>query len=221
MRVTTQPTIMGFGDLQIVNGEYRAYGQELLIRSGEVQFNGPLSRPLLFIEAIRDPQLTENDVIAGLVIDGVATQPNIRLFSEPAMDQSQNLTYLLTGRGDMGGSGVDNNAFAGLLIGLGVSNSGGLTGAMGDALGINDLQLTSRGSGKDTQVALTGSIGQNLTLEYGVGLESIPEVKLRYTLLPKLFVEATSGLEQSLMLYYEFAVGEIRQTQAATAERSE
>lgn len=212
MRLSTQPTVMGFGDLQIVNGEYRAYGQELLIRAGEIQFNGPLSQPMLFVEAIRDPQLTEDSVIAGIVIDGLASQPNIRLFSEPSMDQSQNLAYLLSGRGNIGGSEVDKNAFAGLLVGFGVSNSGGLAGRMGEALGINDLQLETKGGGGDTQVAVSGTIAPNLTLEYGVGVfESVSEVKLRYALLPKLYVEATSGLEQSLVLYYEFAVGEVKQ----------
>ena len=217
LQLTTQPSVMGFGDLQILNGEYRAYGQELIIRAGEVQFNGPFSQPLLFIEAIRDPQLTEDGVIAGIVIDGTANQPNIRLFSEPAMNQSANLAYLLSGRGNVGGSEADNNAFASLLVGFGVSNSEGLTGGMGEALGISDLQLAARGSGSDTQVAVSGTIAPNLTLEYGVGVfDSASEVKLRYKLAPKLFIEATSGLHRSLILFYEFAVGEVRQVSPTT-----
>jgi translocation and assembly module TamB len=210
LRLATQPSPMGFGDLQILNGQYRAYGQELLIRTGEVQFNGPFSQPILFIEAIRDPDLTEDNVIAGIVIDGIANKPNIRLFSEPDMDQGASLAYLLSGKGDVGGSEVDNNAFAGLLVGFGVSNSDGLTGNMGKALGIDDLQLDARGSGKNTQVAVSGTIAPNLTLEYGVGVfDSVSEVKLRYKLMPKLYVEAISGLEHSLLIFYEFSVGEI------------
>ena len=218
MRLTTQPMLMSFGDLQIVDGKYRAYGQELLIRTGEVQFNGPLSQPLLFVEAIRDPKQTEDNVVAGMLIDGIATQPNIRLFAEPSMDQRENLSYLLSGRGNIGNSEIDSDDFSGLLVGFGVSSSDRLTGSMGEALGIEDLQLAAKGSGKNTQVAVSGTIMPNLTLEYGVGVfESVSEVTLRYKLLDKLYVEAISSLDQSLMLYYEFAVGDVTsKTNSAT-----
>ena len=61
LQIKNQPSLSGFGTLSIGDGEYRAYGQELLIRTGEIQFNGPLSQPLLYVEAIRDPHLTEDN----------------------------------------------------------------------------------------------------------------------------------------------------------------
>ncbi|PTT98814.1 DUF490 domain-containing protein, partial [Pseudomonas sp. HMWF031] len=87
IRVNTQPALVGYGDLQILNGRYNAYGQQLIIQTGEVQFNGPIDQPLLLVEAIRDPAKTDDDVIAGIRIDGAADSPSINLFSEPAMDQ--------------------------------------------------------------------------------------------------------------------------------------
>ncbi|MCP3429911.1 translocation/assembly module TamB domain-containing protein, partial [Opacimonas viscosa] len=81
IKVQTQPALTGFGDLQILNGRYEVYGQNLIIRTGEVQFNGPIDQPMLLVEAIRDPELTEDDVIAGVRIEGPASQPSVNLFS--------------------------------------------------------------------------------------------------------------------------------------------
>ncbi|WP_100657930.1 translocation/assembly module TamB domain-containing protein [Alteromonas flava] len=223
LRVTNQPSLSAFGDLQIVDGEYRAYGQELLIRTGDLQFNGAFSQPLLYIEAIRDPDLTEDGVIAGIRIDGLANQPNIQLFSEPTLDQSQTLAYLLSGRGNIG-SGDSNNAnYASLLFGLGVSNSESLTNRLGNALGIDDLRLQSKGSDKNTQFSVSGKLNEDLTVEYGVNLDSVSEVTLRYQLLPRLYLEAVSSLYESIFVYYRFSRGEVvrRTTKAAEEANSD
>lgn len=200
--------VTAFGDLQIVNGEYRAYGQELLIRTGELQFNGPLSQPLLFIEAIRDPELTEDNVTAGIRIDGVASQPNIELFSEPGLDQAQTLAYLLFGSGSLGADESSDPNYTGLLFGLGVSNSGGITSSLGEALGVDNLRLQTKGSDDDTKVTVSGQLSKKLTVEYGVGVfNSESEVTLRYQLMPKLFVEAVKGFYDSILVYYRFSSG--------------
>lgn len=57
---------MIYGEVNIAKGSYyRALGQELLIRKGQILFNGPAEQPYLSIEAIRDPDNVEDDVIAG------------------------------------------------------------------------------------------------------------------------------------------------------------
>ncbi|MDM7862235.1 translocation/assembly module TamB domain-containing protein [Alteromonas sp. ASW11-36] len=220
IKLANQPTLSAFGDLQIVNGEYRAYGQELLIRTGELQFNGPLSQPLLFIEAIRDPELTEDGVTAGIRIDGIASQPNIELFSEPGLDQAQTLAYLLFGSGSLGADQGSDPNYNGLLVGLGVSNSEGITSSLGEALGIDNLRLRTKGSDDETQVTVSGKLSQSLTVEYGVGIfNSESEVTLRYQIMPKLFLEAVSGFYESILLYYRFSsgyVGNQRETDEKT-----
>ncbi|WP_100642598.1 translocation/assembly module TamB domain-containing protein [Alteromonas facilis] len=210
LHILNQPTLSAFGDLQIIEGEYRAYGQELLIRAGDLQFNGPISQPLLYIEAIRDPQLTEDSVIAGIRIDGLASQPNVQLFSEPTLDQSQMLAYLLSGRGNINNTDASDNDYTSLLYGLGVSNSESLTSNLGNALGIDDLRLQAKGSGDNTQLTVSGKLGKDLTVEYGVGVfDSVTEVTLRYQLIPKLYLEAVSSLYESIFIYYRFSRGEV------------
>ncbi len=214
IKVQTQPALTGFGDLQILNGRYEAYGQNLIIRTGEVQFNGPLDQPMLLVEAIRDPELTEDEVIAGVRIEGPATQPSVNLFSEPTMDQAQNLAYLLSGSGGLGGSNseMDQNAYASLLIGFGLSSSEGLTSGVGEALGIEDLTVSTTGQGDNTKLAISGKIAPNLTVRYGVGMFSNEdsggqEVALRYQIMNNLYLEVVRSLHTAVDLYYQFTLG--------------
>ncbi len=195
IKVQTQPALTGFGDLQILNGRYEAYGQNLIIRTGEVQFNGPIDQPMLLVEAIRDPELTEDDVIAGVRI-------------------AQNLAYLLSGSGGLGGSNseMDQNAYASLLIGFGLSSSEGLTSGVGEALGIEDLTVSTTGQGDNTKLAISGKIAPNLTVRYGVGMFSSEdsggqEVALRYQIMNNLYLEVVRSLHTAVDLYYQFTLG--------------
>lgn len=234
IRVNTQPALVGYGDLQILNGRYSAYGQQLIIQTGEVQFNGPIDQPLLLVEAIRDPTKTDDDVIAGIRIDGAADSPSINLFSEPAMDQQGVLSYLLTGSGP--NSGTQDPNYAALLLGFGLSNTKTLTGQVGSALGIDDFSLSTN----ENMLSVTGQINERLSVEYNVdvGLSNNdanstlrrrqlpPDLALKYQLLPSLYLEAiqTTLEDQSefaLDLYYEFFLGDNRTRRNSDEDDSE
>jgi translocation and assembly module TamB len=47
------------GQINIPEGRFHAYGQDLIVRKGELLFSGPPDQPLLNIEAIRNPDATE------------------------------------------------------------------------------------------------------------------------------------------------------------------
>src|SRR5690554_4670406 len=92
------------GDLNILDGRFRGYGQRLELRRAQILFAGPLSKPYLDIEAIR----RVDDVIAGLRLTGQAEAPVSEVFSEPAMAQEQALAYLILGR-PLGADTGDSN----------------------------------------------------------------------------------------------------------------
>ena len=221
IQVNTQPALIGYGDLQILNGRYNAYGQQLIIQTGEVQFNGPIDQPLLLVEAIRDPDKTNDNVIAGIRIDGAADSPSINLFSEPTMDQQNVLSYLLTGQGPNSDSEDPN--YAALLVGFGLSNTKTLTGQVGKVLGIDEFTLSTN----ENKLSVTGQINDRLSAQYNVDVglsnndtsstlrrrQDPPDLSLKYRLLPRLFLEAiqTTIEDQSefaIDLYYEFFLGE-------------
>jgi translocation and assembly module TamB len=198
------------GELNLVNGRYKAYGQDLLIRQGEVQFSGPIDSPYLNIEAIRDPLKTADNVIAGLRIEGNAEQPGVSVFSEPPMEQPEALSYLLRGLPIAGQGDTSNDAMlANALIGFGLGKSENKVSNIGRSLGVEDLAIDTSGQGDETKLSVSGYIAPGVQLRYGVGVfDSAAEVALRYQLMPKLYLEAVSGLENALDIYYQFSIYE-------------
>tara|TARA_R110002153_G_scaffold17835_2_gene62136 strand:- start:7099 stop:10971 length:3873 start_codon:yes stop_codon:yes gene_type:complete len=200
--------IFGSGEVKLVNGRYRAYGQNLIIREGDILFTNSLDRPFLNIEAVRDPDLTSDDVIAGLKIEGVAQNPSVSVFSEPVMEQQQVLSYMLTGRG-MGESSGDSQdtILTNALLSLGLGQSENLISKVGNKLGFDDVNLDTSGQGEGTQLSLSGTIAPGVQLRYGVGVfDSISEVAIRYELIPKLYIEAVSGVSNAIDIYYQFSI---------------
>lgn len=200
--------IFGSGEVQLVNGRYRAYGQNLLIREGDILFTNSLDRPFLSIEAIRDPALTADGVVAGLRVEGVAQNPKVSVFSEPVMEQQQALSYILTGRGFGASSGDSQDTIlTNALLSLGLGQSENLISKVGNKLGFEDVNLDTSGQGEGTQLSLTGTIAPGVQLRYGVGVfDSISEVAIRYELIPKLYIEAVSGVSNAIDIYYQFSI---------------
>ena len=198
---------MIYGEVNIAKGSYyRALGQELSIRKGQILFNGPAEQPYLSIEAIRDPDNVEDDVIAGVRVTGPADKPEVNIFSDPAMPQQNALSYILTGKNlDAESSGDSSSAMTTALIGMGLAQSGQLVGDVGEAVGVKDLSLSTSGAGDDSQVTISGYIAPGLQVKYGVGIfNQVDEFTLRYKLMRNLYVEAVSGLDQAVDLLYQF-----------------
>ncbi|MFG6666563.1 translocation/assembly module TamB domain-containing protein [Halomonas sp. HNIBRBA4712] len=194
-----------FGEVNLVDGRFQAFGQDLLIRRGQLLFSGPPGQPVLDFEAIRNPDITQDDVIAGLRVTGTAEEPNVAIFSEPAMPENSALSYLLRGRGPEGSGGLDS-ALTTALIGMSLGRTGGAVGSIGEAFGISDLTLDTTGAGDESQVALTGQLTDDLRISYGVGIFSpIAELTLRYTLWRNLFVQVVTGTSQAVDLIYTFS----------------
>ncbi|MCX2957606.1 MAG: translocation/assembly module TamB domain-containing protein, partial [Serratia symbiotica] len=124
------------GQIDIPSGRFHAYGQDLIVRKGQLMFSGPPDQPMLNIEAIRNPESTEDDVTAGVRVTGSADAPKLKVFSDPAKSQQEALSYLLRGQG-LHSSGADGNAMTSMLIGMGVAQSGQLVGKIGEAFGVS------------------------------------------------------------------------------------
>ncbi len=192
------------GQIDIPSGRFHAYGQDLIVRKGQLLFSGPADQPLLNLEAIRNPDSTENDVVAGVRVTGEADAPKLEVFSDPTMSQEEALSYLLRGQG-LDSSGADSSAMTSMLIGMGVAQSGKLVGKIGEAFGVSNLALDTQGVGDSSQVVVSGYVLPGLQVKYGVGIfDSLATLTLRYRLMPKLYLEAVSGIDQALDLLYQF-----------------
>lgn len=189
--------LSGRGALELKNGRFRGYGQKLDLRRARLVFTGPLTQPYIDIEAVR----VTGDVTAGLRITGLAEQPQTQIFSEPPMAQEQAMSWLL--RGKPLGASEDGNMLADAMVALGMLGAEPMTGRLADSLGIEDFALESEGSGDGTSVVASGQITERLSLRYGVSIfEPGNTLGLRYQLTRRLYLDAASGLANSLDLFY-------------------
>jgi translocation and assembly module TamB len=93
-----KPQPVARGRIRMVDGSYRAFGQNLEVSEGDVLFTGnPIDNPVLAVEAVRtifgDPQVEQ----AGVRIAGPAQNPEITLFTSPPTSREKALAYILTG----------------------------------------------------------------------------------------------------------------------------
>ena len=185
------------GALQLVNGRYDAFGQELDLRRARILFVGALTRPYLDIEAVREV----DTVVAGIRLSGPVDEPETEVFSEPSMPQSDALSYVILGRPPRGQG--DEGQMSRAALSLGLTQASKITQGIGNELGIRNLTLEAEGSGEQASVVASGYITDELSLRYGVGIfEPITTVALRYDLGRYFYLEAASGLAASLDIFY-------------------
>ncbi len=85
---------VGQGEIKITEGTYKAYGQDAKIRRGRLMFaNTVIDNPGIDLEAVREV----DSVTAGVRVRGTLKQPELSLFSEPAMAESDIISYFLLG----------------------------------------------------------------------------------------------------------------------------
>jgi len=191
------------GRISVAEGNFSAYGAKLDIQRGQVLFNGPVEAPTLDILAIR----TVRKVKAGVRVTGTPQVPNITLYSEPAMTDSDRLAYIVLGRPLARNSGeadlMMTAAGAMLSEGESVVLQDRLKRQLGlDALGFEagddegDVAGSMLTIGKYLSPNLYVSIGQSLFTETS-------ELRMRYSLGERWEVESTTGTESGVDLYYK------------------
>ncbi|SNC67127.1 translocation and assembly module TamB [Marinobacter sp. es.048] len=185
------------GTLQLVNGQYEAYGQELELRRARLLFVGNLTQPYLDIEAVR----TVDTVVAGIRLTGPVQSPQTEVFSNPDMPQTEALSYVILGRAPQ--SRGDEGQMSRAALSLGLTQANKVTGQIGEEFGIRQLTLEAEGAGEQTSVVASGYLTDELSVRYGVGIfEPITTVALRYDLGRYFYLEAASGLAASLDIFY-------------------
>lgn len=182
------------GEVRINDGRYRAYGQNLRVERGTLIFQGPPDNPGLDIVAVRN--VTTYDVRAGLIVGGTLQDPRSQVFSEPAMEETEAMAYLLTGRPLNRASDNDANMIMQAIARYGIERGEFITDRLGQTLGV-EVGVDTEGEFEDTALMLGKQLSSRLYLRYSVGLfEALNTVMLRYTLTNSLSLETRSNAEE-------------------------
>jgi len=188
----------GRGEIQ-VTGTYKAYGQDMLIERGKLLFAAsPLDDPGLDIRAVRKI----DKIRAGVQVRGTAAQPELTVWSDPIMEQSEVLSYIVLGRGLKGASGADSALVNQAANALGTAGGNLLAKGIGQRIGLElGVETLSEIGGP----AFTAGryLSPRLYIGYGQGLFN-PQTLfiLRYKLVDSYEIEVLSGREQKVGVNY-------------------
>lgn len=183
-------TMTGEGVIQVVQGEYKIYGQTLNVDHGRVLFSGgPLSMPSLDIRASR--RLEQENVTVWADVTGTPKQTLLKLSSSPAMPDSSVLSYLLLGRAP----GAGDSSFLQTAAVMGANK---FSRDLVDTIGLDELQFSASGV----------QFGKNVSDQLYLGLRSnfftgVSEALAEFRFNDKLILEAVGGsLEQAADILY-------------------
>lgn len=206
------------GSIDVVKGEYTAYGQQLQVTTGRVNFAGPVDNPGLNITATRPNLPTGIEV--GVNIGGSARQPVVKLTSTPTMPDTEILSWLVLGQplSQVGSSdiGLLQTAAAALL---GPSDGQPLQTRLAHAVGLDSISVqsansttgtngttaTDTGGLSGTVVTLSKRLSSNTLVTFSRGLDGVSNLfNIQYQLTRRLSIQAQTGTENALDLFYTF-----------------
>lgn len=210
LRLIEEPgrALTASGTIQVPQGQYVLYGQELDIQRGRLIYNGgPIDNPGLDLRVVRtSASMTPGEeVTVGAQVGGTLIQPDFRLFSNPAMPESSILSYLVLGRGPGAGSGNENMQLQALLL-LGSQGTDAIGSQLQNVFGFDEFGLDSSSDPTETSFYIGKYLSPRLYVKYGVGLfENTNTFFVRYKLTERLLLESTaSSIAQGGDIFYTF-----------------
>lgn len=177
----------------VVNGTYKAYGQDLTIDEGRLLFAGtPLDNPGLDLRATRG--IADAQVTVGLQVRGTAQAPQLTVFSTPAMEQSDALSYLVAGKPLSQLKGGEGNAVSSAASALGTAGGDLLAKSIGAKLGFDDVGVADNSAVGGAALTIGKYLSPRLYLSYGIGLFTPGQVvTLRYRLTRHIDTQLQNG----------------------------
>lgn len=194
---------------------FEAYGQNLTVERGIVNFAGPIYDPSLNILAVRKGLSVE----AGVTVTGTALHPVVQLVSTPTVPDTEKLSWIVLGR-PPDATGTDISLLLAAAESVVGSGSTGVTGQLKQSLGIDQLSLrsatnatTAQGTPAanadplSNQIAVVGKrLSARAFLSYEQGVTAAAGVtKLTYTLTPRINIITQAGFENAIDVTYSFS----------------
>jgi translocation and assembly module TamB len=187
------------GTITARDTKFEAYGQNLTVERGIVNFQGPLDDPALNVLAVRKGLAVQ----AGVEVTGSVRQPKVRLVSTPNVSDLEKLSWITLGRAPGGKADASLLlAAAGSILG---GQSGGVTEKISRTIGVDELAI--RQSGADALTGQVGVVGKRLSdkayISYEQGLTAVAGVtKLTYNLTPKITLVTRAGMDNAIDVLY-------------------
>jgi translocation and assembly module TamB len=189
----------GRGGLNIVDGHYKAYGQDLDIQRGALIFDGPIDNPALDVRAIR-PDL---EVTAGVRVSGNLRLPKFALFAEPSMPDAEVLSYLVTGHALANASSGEAGVIARAALSLGADRAALVTSQLSNLFALDEFGINPGRNARTSSIVAGKRLTPKLTVRSEFNpFERVWSFFLNYKLSPRWSVEAQTGAGQGADVIY-------------------
>ncbi len=194
----------GRGEINLLEGRYKAYGQDLTIETGRLLFTGgPVTAPAVELRATRQPR---EDITVGVLVRGTLDKPLLSLFSTPSMTQQQQLSWLVLGRDlEEAGGSEDQAMLAGAALSMGLAGGEWLAQRFGGGLGLDQISLGAKPgqTAEQAQFTVGKYLRPGLFISYGIGLfQPGHSFKLEYDIGRGFKLATESGVESGGDLLY-------------------
>jgi translocation and assembly module TamB len=190
----------GVGQVNLDEGTFKAYGQDLKIERGRLIFGGPLDNPGLDVRASRT---ADDGTIAGIEAKGTARAPEVSLWSDPAMSDTEALAYVLLGHPLEQATPAEGSLLANAANALEIRGGNLLAKKLAARYGLEEARIESTGSIKDASLVVGKYLSPRLYVVYGLGLfEAVNTFRIRYVLNHRFTLQAESGNNTSADMLY-------------------
>ncbi|MEP6801854.1 MAG: translocation/assembly module TamB domain-containing protein [Acidobacteriota bacterium] len=189
------------GQLVIASGTYKAYGQDLTVEHGRIVFaGGAIDNPGVDLKAFRK---ANDGTIAGVIVKGTIRKPEVTLYSDPQMGQTETLAYILLGHPLGEASASEGNLVTSAATSL-VMKGGNLLGKqLASKLGLETARIESQGGYREASIVIGKYLSPKLYVEYGLGLfNAVNTLRVRYTLSRHWTISAETGAENGADIFY-------------------
>jgi translocation and assembly module TamB len=197
-RTSPREAAVATGELEVLDGEYRAYSRELDVERGRLLFTGgPATDPGVDLRASR--KLGIHTV--GVIVRGRLRQPQLTLFSEPPLPQAQIASLLIVGQSLDSLQSGDRDELQTEQASLASQGGALLAGQLGRQVGLDDVGIAQGGNG--AALVLGKFFSPRLYISYGISLvDEINTLKLRYTIGDRWVISVEAGSESAADIEY-------------------
>ncbi|SHO48803.1 translocation/assembly module TamB domain-containing protein [Desulfopila aestuarii] len=201
--------MLGKGQLSLFDGIFAIYGRTLKIERSRLMFaGGPIDNPGVDVRAkkiIADNKRPNETIEVGVDVSGTADNLEFALFSDPAMEESDILAYMVVGRAMSDVGQQDESLINSAAMALGMNKQMGALGQLTELIPVDEVYIEG-----DTADEMSFVVGKHLTKELFIGYGhnfflQEGEVRLRYNLGAGFSIETrSSGERTGADLLYSF-----------------
>jgi translocation and assembly module TamB len=206
--ISEQPNkpVTAVGELQIADGVYQAYGQDLTLDHGRLIFaGGPVDNPGLDLQAYRT---ATDGTIAGINVKGTLKSPQTTLYSTPPMGQSDALAYLLLGHPLGQSTPQEGSLVANAAASLGLKGGNLIAKKIASRFGLEEARIESTGGLQEASLVVGKYLTPRLYVTYGIGLfQPVSTFRIRYILGRIWTLQAEQGTGTAADILYDVEKG--------------